>query len=111
MPQVDTVSARHINSPFASADLDHPAWNSSEPILITRLWSGEKAPSGSHAEVRLLWTNHALLAKFVCNQSQPPVINQMPRLNKKTLGLCDRDVCEVFLAPFPEHPAHYFEFE
>jgi hypothetical protein len=29
----------------------------------------------------------------------------------KTLGLWDRDVCEIFLAPDAAYPARYFEFE
>ena len=34
-----------------------------------------------------------------------------PVTSKKTLGLWDRDVCEIFLAPDPTNPARYFEFE
>ncbi|HEX3185840.1 MAG TPA: carbohydrate-binding family 9-like protein, partial [Pyrinomonadaceae bacterium] len=31
--------------------------------------------------------------------------------DRKTLGLWDRDVCEIFLAPDAAHPERYFEFE
>ena len=34
-----------------------------------------------------------------------------PQTETKTMGLWDRDVCEAFLAPNPEHPNRYFEFE
>ena len=33
------------------------------------------------------------------------------RLDRKTLDLWDRDVCELFLAPDARRPEHYFEFE
>ena len=80
-------------------------------MRITRLWSGADADAGRHAEVRLQWTDSALLARFSCNQAQPLVVNPQPQLNKKTLGLWDRDVCEVFLAPNLSDQQHYFEFE
>jgi len=39
------------------------------------------------------------------------VVSENPQTEKKTLGLWDRDVCEIFLAPDPANPARYFEFE
>jgi alpha-galactosidase len=92
-------------------DLEHDSWNDAAPVSLTRLWSGSEADAGSHAEVRLQWTEFALLARFVCNQTQPLIINSKPTLDQKTMGLWDRDVCEVFLSPNLSHPQHYFEFE
>ena len=34
-----------------------------------------------------------------------------PSFNAKTIGLWERDVCEIFIAPDPTEPRKYFEFE
>ena len=64
-----------------------------------------------HAEARVCWSSEGLHVRFVCRQEDPPVISDNPRTDKKTLGLWDRDVCEIFLAPDPGRPWRYFEFE
>ena len=42
---------------------------------------------------------------------EPLVISANPQTETKTLGLWDRDVCEIFIAPDPAAPTHYYEFE
>ena len=49
--------------------------------------------------------------RFVGNQKESLVVSENPRTDKKTLGLWDRDVCEIFLAPDPSNISRYFEFE
>ncbi len=61
--------------------------------------------------MRLCWSSEALHARFVCAQQEPLIVAEKPRIDQKTLGLWDRDVCEVFIAPDPENPWRYFEFE
>ena len=104
-----------IRAPHALVDfttvLDNPAWLSAEPIQITRKWSGEDAPQSRHAEARIIWTDEAMLARFVCRQEEPLIINSSRQLETKTIGLWHKDVCEVFVAPGPETPGRYFEFE
>jgi Carbohydrate-binding family 9 len=39
------------------------------------------------------------------------VVSADPVTDRKTLGLWDRDVCEIFLAPDPSNSSRYFEFE
>ena len=92
-------------------DLDHPAWRNAAPIHIDRYWSGERAPESRHAEARMLWSDEALHARFVCNQSEPLVIADEFQTGAKTMGLWDRDVCEIFIAPDPTVLENYFEFE
>ena len=92
-------------------DLESPHWRSANPVTITRLWSGEVAPPSRHAEARLLWTDQAVFVRFVCRQTEPPIVSPYPHLDRKTLGLWNRDVCEIFIAPDPDTPARYFEFE
>jgi hypothetical protein len=38
-------------------------------------------------------------------------VSDNPRRDQKTLGLWDRDVCELFVAPNADAPERYFEFE
>ena len=94
-----------------ASDFDHALWNEAEALSIARYWSGEKAPDGRHAEARLLWSDEALCVRFVCRQTEPLVVSAAPRKDQKTIGLWDRDVCEIFIAPDAARPERYFEFE
>src|SRR3954470_23214891 len=85
-------------------DLDSSVWNSSPPVYIKRYWSGKAAPASRHAEVRLCWNDFHLIARFVCEQHEPLIVSDQPVTNSKTLGLWDRDVCEIFLAPKTTNP-------
>jgi hypothetical protein len=91
--------------------LDDPAWESARRVLVARYWSGEAAPAGRHAEVRALWSGEALSVRFACRQEEPLVVSPEPALERKTIGLWDRDVCEIFIAPDVSAPRRYFEFE
>ena len=107
----DLVEAIHVANDIAVDDFEHPTWNQCKPVPLAYYWSGTRAPEHRHADARLLWSNVALHAGFVCPQAEPLVISSTPQTEVKTLGLCDRDVCEVFLAPDASTPNHYFEFE
>jgi alpha-galactosidase len=105
------IEAQWIHSDLSAADLRVPEWKTASPVFINRQWSGEPAPPSRHAEVRILWSDQALHVRYVCRQTEPLVINPNPRTRAKTIGLWDRDVCEIFLAPEAVVPEHYFEFE
>ena len=113
------IEARHVNTEITSeitseitaAEFDHQEWERAKPVLIERYWSGETAPAGRHAEARVIWTEKALVVRFVCRQSEPLVISELPILDQKTIGLWERDVCEIFIAPDADAPERYFEFE
>ncbi len=105
------IEATWIALDISVDDLESAHWLAANPIAITRRWSGEDAPPEQHAEARLLWTNHALFVRFVCRQTEPPLISPNPQFEKKTIGLWHRDVCEIFVAPDPNMPSPYFEFE
>ena len=107
----DVVEARRVARDLRAGDLEDAAWDDARPARIARLWSGEDAPPARHAEARLLWTAAALHVRFDCRQGEPLVVHPSPRLDEKTLGLWDRDVCELFVAPGPAAPRRYFEFE
>jgi hypothetical protein len=59
----------------------------------------------------LLWSNTALYVRFTGPQHEPLVISPSPQTEVKSLGLWDRDVCEIFIAPDIAKPNEYFEFE
>ena len=109
--QKQTIEARHTTTDLTAASFDHPDWEKARPAQINRYWSGEEAPPGRQAEARILWSPKALYVRFVCNQAEPLEISPTPQLAKKTMGLWDRDVCEIFIAPDPGVVERYLEFE
>jgi alpha-galactosidase len=111
MQHVETILATHVDVDFDARQFDGSAWAGAHPVHITRYWSGGEAPVGSHAEARIIWSNESLHVRFVCHQNQPLIISPNPQLDQKTIGLWNRDVCEIFIAPFPDQPHRYFEFE
>jgi hypothetical protein len=88
-----------------------PAWDSAGPVFINHYWSGERAPKQRHTGVQALWADQGLHFRFDCQQHEPLVVNAESRVDTKSIGLWERDVCEAFLAPDPLAPNRYFEFE
>jgi hypothetical protein len=107
----ELVIAPHASFSLPVDDLRSSIWRDAEPIRITHYWSGREAPAQRHAEAQVCWSDEALHVRFVCNQQEPLIVNSKPVTDKKTIGLWDRDVCEIFVAPDPMNPARYFEFE
>jgi hypothetical protein len=110
-PRDTLIIAPYVAHPIAAADLDNDAWRGCRSIKITRQWSGSEAPAERHAEAQVCWSNAALHVRFVAAQKEPLVIASEPVTDKKTLGLWNRDVCEIFIAPNANNPFRYFEFE
>lgn len=109
---LDLITARFTGALITAADLDHREWEErAQGVEIARYWSGAEAPAGRRAEARVLWTKEALLVRFVCRQTETLIITDQPHLEHKTVGLWERDVCEMFVAPRAEEPERYFEFE
>jgi len=106
-----TVIAPHINPPLNATDFDKEIWQECQQVGIEHYWSGEPAMSSRHAEARVCWSDEALHVRFHGKQKEPLIVTDRPYTDKKTIGLWDRDVCEIFLAPDPSQPWRYFEFE
>ena len=106
-----TVIAHHINQSILPSDFDNPLWQQCQPVQIKHYWSGEPAMPSRHAEARVCWSDEALHVHFAGEQREPLIVSDNPVTDRKTLGLWDRDVCEIFLAPDPAKPWRYFEFE
>ncbi|HKS11081.1 MAG TPA: carbohydrate-binding family 9-like protein [Pyrinomonadaceae bacterium] len=103
--------AECISTPINTDDFENEVWQRCRPETIAHLWSGEPAPIERQAEVRICWSDEALHVRFVGNQHEPLVVSAEPATDRKTLGLWDRDVCEIFVAPNADDPSRYFEFE
>ncbi|MEN3327956.1 MAG: hypothetical protein V7638_2763 [Acidobacteriota bacterium] len=103
--------AEYIGAPLEADDFDSEVWQRCEPVTIAHLWSSAPAPVERHGEARICWSAEALHVRFVCNQQEPLIVSAEPITHRKTLGLWDRDVCEIFIAPNPASPERYFEFE
>ena len=107
----DQLKINRIDNDFPVTDLDSKIWDRAEKVSVTTYWSGASAPAGRQLTARLLWSDKALYVKYEASQQEPLVISDKPDLSKKTLGLWDRDVCEIFIAPDPAMPNRYYEFE
>ena len=105
------IVAHRVNLDLMAGDLDHAVWDEVHAVSIVRYWSGEAAPLDRHAQARLVWSDAALCVRFVCRQNEPLVVSDAPETTTKTLGLWDRDVCEIYVAPDASAPERYFEFE
>ena len=105
------IVARYVNTPVDEADFENHIWQECQPVRIEHYWSGEPAIASRHAEARVCWSDEALHVRFVGKQQEPLIVTDHPDTDKKTLGLWDRDVCEIFLAPDAAEPWRYFEFE
>ena len=106
-----TIVARFVDRPVAESDFENRIWQECQPIQIKLYWSGEPAPASRHAEARVCWSDEALHVRFVGTQQESLVVSADPVTDRKTLGLWDRDVCEIFLAPDASNSSRYFEFE
>ncbi len=111
MPESKRLKIKHIASDFQIDDLQSPSWTSAYEVEISKYWSGSPALAGRHFTARLLWSDTYLYVRFEANQTEPLVVSNKPDLSKKTRGLWDRDVCEIFIAPNKNDRNRYFEFE
>lgn len=105
------IEAHHVTTDLQVTDLRSVEWSKANPVQIDRYWSGETAPRARQAEARILWSKKALHIRFVCHQGEALVKSDQPQTEKKTMGLWNHDVCEIFLAPDPNVVQRYFEFE
>jgi hypothetical protein len=103
--------AEYIRTRINTDDFESEVWRKCQPVMIAQLWSGAPAAVERHAEARICWSDEALHVRFVGNQHEPLVVSAEPKTDRKTLGLWDRDVCEIFVAPDARNPSRYFEFE
>jgi cellulose/xylan binding protein with CBM9 domain len=110
-PNEPVITAKHTTANLTAGQLHDPEWERAQVVRITRYWSGALAPVDRQAEARILWSSKALHLRFVGRQAEPLVVSATPQTATKTMGLWDRDVCEIFIAPDSNVVERYFEFE
>jgi len=111
MASLNRLTITHISEDFAIDRLDDRAWNGTSQVLVSKYWSGKAAAKGREFSAGLLWSDSALYVRFEASQSEPLVVSENPDITKKVVGLWDRDVCEIFIAPDASQRNKYFEFE
>lgn len=105
------LTVKYIGTDFDIKELDSAKWKKAAAATVEQYWSGQSAPARRHFSARLLWSEMALYVQFDAQQTESLVVSDKPRLTKKTGGLWDRDVCEMFIAPNKNNRNKYFEFE
>jgi hypothetical protein len=105
------TTIRRIANSIDLSSFEAPEWNRAKPVFIATYWSGESAPAERAVQVSLLGSESDLFVRFDARQHEPLVISDNPDLSRKAIGLWERDVCEMFLAPDCGEPRKYFEFE
>lgn len=108
---MNKANVSYTRKSFALDDFENEAWQDGQEIDINHYWLGIKAEEARQATARLLWTNRALLVKFTGNQREPLIVHPKPETSRKTVGLWERDVFEIFIAPDSKNVRRYFEFE
>ncbi len=111
MASSNRLTISHISDDFAFDRLDDPAWEGTSQVLVSKYWSGRAVAKGREFLAKLLWSDTALYVRFEASQSEPLVVSERPGLTKKVVGLWERDVCEIFIAPDTSQRNKYFEFE
>ncbi len=105
------IEIARVEKDFSVNEFENKNWQKAREVLIEKYWSGEIAPFGRHFKAKLLWSDAALYVRFCANQAEPLIVSGTPNLESKTIGLWERDVCEIFVAPNRDEPQKYFEFE
>ncbi len=111
MPSSIHITIAHISKEFSIDELDELAWNGAPESLISTYWSGQVAVAKGQLTVKLLWSDTSLYVRFGASQGELLIGNEQPDVTKKVVGLWERDVCEIFIAPDRGDPRRYFEFE
>ena len=106
-----TARAQRTRVELSASDFFNAEWEHAAPAELSHYWTGKPAPPERHAEARLIWSQQALCVRFIGRQSEPLVVSEAPQTDAKTIGLWERDVCEIFVAPDSNLAEHYFEFE
>lgn len=102
---------RYADSPLTIGDFDGAHLSGQGPIIVNRYWSGLKVENGREFSAYVEWSDTALHVNFEALRNEPLIVSQKPDVSKKTIGLWNRDVFEIFIAPDASPPNKYFEFE
>lgn len=105
------ATIRHIASDFSISELESRTWRFAKGVKTETYWNGTLVPVDRRVSARLLWSAKYLYVRFEANQNEPLIVSDRADVKIKTHGLWDRDVCEIFVAPYTTEQQKYFEFE
>lgn len=105
------MCANHISFEISPDDLDNAVWTDCETYNVETYWSGELAERGRRFSFGIWWSDEHFYIRYIAEASDEPIVSKDPVIDAKTIGLWDRDVCEIFIAPDRDEPRRYFEFE
>lgn len=106
-----TAKVKFTDLDIQAHEVNRQIWREAESVSLNKYWSGMDAVGGRHTEARLLFSSGALIVRFDCKQHEPLIINDKLSLTQKTIGLWEKDVCEIFITPNTEQIVQYYEFE
>ena len=107
----EKLTVNQISTETLVTAFEHPELAGSPKVTVDAYWSGDVAPDERSFFASFLWSQNELIVVFDAVLVEPLVISPTPDLTRKTIGLWERDVCEVFIAPNRNEPRRYFEFE
>ena len=108
---MNSLKVSYTSSDFQISDFENGVWHQTDEIALCSYWSGARAEIERQAKARVMWSDEALFVRFEGNQREPLIINNKPDTKEKSIGLWERDVFEIFVAPDTKKPEKYFEFE
>lgn len=111
MMTIDSLTISFVDTDFEVGQLGHSAWDQFRNISICTYWNAEPAPVSRQFAAQALWSEPYLYMRFETERGDELVVSTEPRTDVKTIGLWERDVCEIFVAPDSKEPRKYFEFE
>jgi hypothetical protein len=89
--------------------LDEPEWSRATPTRLEYQSGDSSARANLSTPVRLLWSDKYLYLGYECPFTNLSVFT--PAQKEERIGLWDNDVVEAFIAPDPQAPHRYTEFE
>jgi alpha-galactosidase len=111
VPGVEAVCARKLAGPVDEEGFPaDAAWEIAAAIRFSHDWQGKNADRRRETEVRVLWSDDALVVKFLVHFQSITVFTDAEPSGRRD-HLWDRDVVEVFLQPNGFEPHRYHEFE
>lgn len=104
------VHATRIERDFpVDGNLNEPEWLQSAPIRMEYQSGDSSARPHLSTPVHILWSDKYLYLGYECPFTKLNIFT--PTQNEERIGLWDNDVVEAFIAPDPNVPKRYLEFE
>lgn len=107
-PEPPTARAKHAETAPVIDGRREALWDAAPPVSFQTDYAG--AATGITTSVRFLWQEGALFALFQLASAGLNVDQSLPTTQERA-KLYEEDCVELFLAPDPARPHHYYEVE